>query len=99
MNLAAMMQQQQAWIMAGQEGILTDKGKMYNTASDWIKTSQITDNPEEYLTDPESQEAQQVAAAMAEQQQQQAAAMQQQQDSIQQMSFAIEQMKLSNDKT
>ena len=90
--------QQQQWIAQGLEGIITDRGKVYNTAADWIRASEIGSAPEEYITDPNSPEAQQVAQQMQQQTEQQAAAQAQQAEQMQQMMMAIEQMKDATDR-
>ena len=58
--LTAVLQQQGAWMTGGGAGIITDSAKMYNAAADWIKASGL-ENPEQYLIDPDSDEARQVA--------------------------------------
>ena len=72
--------QQQA-MEGGQEGVFTDKGKIYNTASDLARVQGI-DNVDRYFIDPDSEAAQQAAQQNAQSQQmaqQQAAQMQMEQ--------------------
>jgi Tfp pilus assembly protein PilV len=92
-GLNELMAQQQAWLQAGMEGIITDKRKIYNASCDWLRSADISQNPEEYLTDPDSEEAQQVMQQQAEQQQQQAQAMEQQQQMMLMMQQQLEKMK------
>lgn len=72
--LAQVMQAQGMWQQAGKGGILTDDVRAYNAAWDWVVASQLR-NPDRYLIDPASPEAQQ--AAQAQQQAAQQAAQQQ----------------------
>ena len=67
--LAAIIQQQQAWAMQGKDGELTDNGKMYNAAIDWIAANQLQ-NPDRYVIDPSSDEARQAQQGKAKQAQQ-----------------------------
>ncbi len=92
-GLNQLLQQQQAWIQQGQEGIITNKAKVYRTASDWLKAADITATPEEYLINPESEEAQQAAQQAGQQQQQQQQKMQQQQQQMIEMQVELERMK------
>jgi hypothetical protein len=79
-GLTAMMAQQEQWIEKGQEGVITDKKKLYNAAADWIRAADITANVEEYITDPESPAAQEAAKQAAQAAQQEQAAMQEAQE-------------------
>lgn len=82
----------------GQEGILTDKGKLYNAAADWIRAANLGPNPEEYLIDPASDEAQAAAKQQQQSQQQQQQAMQQQQKEMMDLQRQIEAMKDATDR-
>ncbi len=97
MALQGLMAQQQEWLQLGQDGEITDKGKVYNAAADWIRTQHLG-NVEEYLIDPMSPEAKQAAQQKDEQTRQQQQAMQQQQNMLMQMQTAIENMKNQTDR-
>lgn len=58
-------------MQAGGSGVITDLPRLYNAMGDWIRTANLG-NPDQYLIDPNSPEAQQAQQRMAEQQQQQA---------------------------
>jgi hypothetical protein len=76
---------QQTNIMAqGGDGILTNRSKVYNAMTDWLRASDI-DTPEQYLIDPDSPEAQQAMQQQAQQQQQQQQQMAQMQQALIQM--------------
>jgi len=83
-GLSMMIQQIQAWLDQGMEGILTDKERLHRASMDWIRAQEITDHPEEYLIDPTSEQAQQAI-------QQQAQAQQEQQQAAQQAAMEAEQ--------
>jgi len=70
--LTQVMQGQSAMMAQGGAGTLVDESKMYNAAADLVIAMQLR-NPDRYLINPESQEAQQAAQAKAQQQQQAAA--------------------------
>jgi hypothetical protein len=88
-----LLQQQQMALQAGGNGIITDMGKIYNASADWIRLQDIG-APDEYLLDPDSQEAAAAAQAQAEQQQQAAA----QQQALIQEQMAIEREKIAQDR-
>ncbi len=83
-TLSQVISQQTAIIASGGDGVLTNKSKVYNAMTDWLRASDI-DTPEQYLIDPDSPEAKQTL-------QQQAQAQQQQQQQMQQMQQALIQM-------
>jgi hypothetical protein len=56
--LDSVLQKQIAAMGQGMDGVLTDAGKIYNTAYDWTTTAMLQ-GPERYWIDPESQQAQQ----------------------------------------
>ncbi len=97
-GLTALMQQQQMWLQSGLEGIITDKRKVYNAATDWLRAADITQTPEEYLSNPESEEAQQTIQQQQQAQQQEQQAMQKQQEQIFVMQQEIEKMKDETDR-
>jgi len=97
-GLNALIAWQTGLIEKGQEGVLTDKSKVYNAAADWIRAADLGPNPEEYIIDPNSDEAKQAAASHAQQQQQQQQAMQQQQQAMMDMQRQIEAMKNETDR-
>jgi hypothetical protein len=88
-----LMQQQAQAMQAGADGVLVDFKGIFNATSDWIRLQDIG-NPEEYLVDPDSEEAQQAQQSKAEQAQQQQA---QQQRMVEQQ-IAIEQGKIAQDR-
>ncbi len=89
--LSTLMTKQESWIGSGQDGIITDRSKLFNTASDWIRTSDLG-IVDEYLIDPDSEQAQQVQQQQQQQQQQQEAMMQQLQQQQQQMEVMLKRM-------
>ena len=92
-GLTQMMGQLEAWIGAGLEGIITNKEKVYNAAVDWMRAAELTDHPEEYLINPNSQEAQQVAQQQAQAQEEQQQMMQQMQQQQAQFAMMLEEFK------
>ena len=70
-TLFAFIQLQQAAFQAGLEGQLVTKQGLYKSVIDWLNVS-LVDNPEAYLIDPSSEQAQQAAQMAAEMAQQQA---------------------------
>jgi hypothetical protein len=76
--LQAVIGMQQQILQGGGAGVLTDNAKIYNSMSDWMRANDLQ-QPQEYLIDPTSPEAQQA------QQQQAQAAQQQAQQQAQQM--------------
>jgi hypothetical protein len=76
--LSQVITNQSMILQMGGGGILTDNAKMYNAMCDWCRANDLHE-PEQYLIDPTSPEAQQAQQAQAQQQQQQ---MQQQQKQI-----------------
>lgn len=97
-GLSILIEKQQQWLALGQEGIITDKSKIYNAAADWVKASNIGQNPEEYLIDPNSEEAQQAAQQQQQSQQQQMQQQQQQQEEILALQKELEEMKDATDR-
>ena len=97
-GLTTMITQQTNFMSNGQEGIFTDKSKLFNAMSDWIRTSDLTGNPLEYITDPDSPEAQQAAQAAAQAQQQQQASAEKAQDDNREALLMIETLKAETDK-
>ena len=93
MGLNALMQMQTAAMPQGMGGQLTDASKIYNAAADWIRANDLG-APDEYLIDPQSEEAQQAAQQQSQQQQQ----MQAQQEQLMQQQVQLEQMKIDMDK-
>jgi hypothetical protein len=91
--LQLLLQQQQAWLQQGGEGIITDKSKIYNAAADWIRVTQLG-QPEEYLIDPSSEEAQQAIQASQQAAEQAAAEQQQQMQNV----MEIEAAKIAEDR-
>jgi len=81
-DYAQLVQQQQVMIQAAGPGVLTNIDKYYNTMADWIRAARLG-NPEEYITDPASQQSQQAAQQNQQQQQQQQAQMQEMQQQLQ----------------
>lgn len=75
-TLQQVMQLQTQAMQSGLAGQLTDVSSMYNAATDWLTMAGI-DNPDSYLINPKSPQAQQAAQQAAQQQQQQQAAQQQ----------------------
>lgn len=95
-TLTQVISQQTGIIQQGGDGILTDKAKVYNAMCDWLRASDI-DTPEQYLIDPNSQEAQQKMQQQAQAQQQQAQQMQQMQKQMIQMQQNFELLKQQRD--
>ena len=56
--LDSVLQKQISAMGQGMDGVLTDAGKIYNTAYDWTTTAMLQ-GPERYWIDPESKQAQQ----------------------------------------
>jgi hypothetical protein len=80
-------------LTSGAEGVMVTKSGIYNTLADWIRAAELG-RPEEYLTDPDSEEGQQAQQQISQAGQQQA----QQQAQMMQMQAQIEQMKIAQDK-
>ena len=80
-GLTTLIQKQGELLAQGEAGILTSKAKMHSAMADWIRCAEIGD-PDEYIIDPESDEA---VAASKQQQQTQA----QQQQKIEQLQMAM----------
>lgn len=79
--LNQVIQAQSGFMQSGLDGILTDPGGMHNAILDWSRANGL-ENPEQYWTDPGSEEAQAAGQAKqqaAEQQRQAEAAAQNQQ--------------------
>lgn len=91
--LTQLITQQTNFIANGQEGIFTDKGKVYNAICDWIRAADLSANPEEYVTDPESEEAQAAAQQQQQAAQQQQAQLAEMQDQQRELLLMIEKMK------
>ena len=70
-TLFQFIQLQQAGMQAGLEGQLVSRPGLYKTVVDWLNVS-LVDNPEAYLIDPMSEQAQQAAQMAAQSAQQQA---------------------------
>lgn len=87
--LSQVITQQESILQAGGGGILTDNAKIYNAMSDWCRANDLH-NPEQYLIDPNSQEAQQAQQAKAQQQEQQAKQLQDVQKQLLQLQHAFE---------
>jgi len=83
-TLTQVISQQTNIMASGGDNILTNRSKVYNAMTDWLRASDI-DTPEQYLIDPDSPEAKQAM-------QQQAQAQQQQQQQMAQMQQALIQM-------
>ncbi len=98
MTLNAIMQQQQMWIQAGLDGVLTDITKVYNAALDWIAASDVTEHPETYLINPESDQAVQAQQQKAQQAAEQAQAAQEQQEEYASAPLVIETMRLEQER-
>ena len=73
-------------ISSGMSGQIVDLGGIHRAAADWLKMAGV-DNPDQYLIDPASPQAQQAAQRQAEQQQQ-----------LQQMQAAMAKMQVDLDK-
>ena len=99
MTLNAIMQQQQMWIQAGLDGVLTDVTKVYNAAIDWINAADVTEHPEEYLIDPQSDQAMQAQQQKAQQAAEQAQQAQEQQEEYASAPLVIETMRLEQERT
>lgn len=92
-DLMMVMQQQQMAMQNGGMGVITDMSKIYNASADLVRLMDVG-APEEYLIDPNSQEAQQAGQQQSQQQQQQQAKA----DKMQEEILAIEQGKIAQDK-
>ena len=99
MTLNAIMQQQQMWIQAGLDGVLTDVTKVYNAAIDWINAADVTEHPEEYLIDPQSDQAMQAQQQKAQQAAEQAQQAQEQQEEYASAPLVIETMRLEQERS
>jgi hypothetical protein len=83
-SLSAVIQQQAMIIQMGGMGELVDMSKVYNAMTDWLRASDLG-QPEQYLVDPDSQEAQQAVQGKQQSQQAQAQQMEQMQKQMIQM--------------
>jgi len=97
-GLAALIDKQERWILNGQEGVLTDKAKLYAACSDWIKASDIGGNPEEFISDPTSENAQKIMQQAQQQQAQQAQAEREDAQRILQVQQEVERVKSETQK-
>lgn len=83
-------------LMEGGDGIITNRSKLYGAMSDWIVAAEIG-QPEEYLIDPESKEAQEAQQKKAQQASQAQQQQMQMQNQIMQMQKQIEDQKVEYD--
>lgn len=77
--LSQVLGQQQTMMQQGLDGVMVDKARIYNCICDWLRANDIPD-PDQYVIDPSSPQAQEAAqrnAQNAQQQQQQAVQVQQ----------------------
>ena len=95
-TLTSVISKQSEIIAQGGEGILTDKAKVYNAMTDWLRASDI-DTPEQYLIDPNSDEAKAVMQQRAQGQQQQQQQMQQMQLQLMRMDQSFKLLMQKND--
>jgi hypothetical protein len=96
-GLTTVIQQQLGWIDQGLEGIITDRGRVFNAVTDWIRAFDLGD-PLEYVLDPGSEEAQAKAQQQAQQAQQAEQQAQQMQQTLIEMQSTLERQKLELDK-
>lgn len=68
MTLQMVVQQLQGLLTSGMAGQLTDLSRYFNAMSDWLRASGLSD-PDQYLIDPASPQAQQAAAQQQQAQQ------------------------------
>jgi hypothetical protein len=92
-GLAQLISNQVSMMQQGGEGIITDKAKTYSAMADWIRASELG-QPEEYLIDPEGEQATQYQQQAQQAQQQQ----QQKQDALMQKQIELEEAKIIQDK-
>lgn len=96
MALTQVITQQQQMLQMGAAGVLVDNAKIYSAMCDWIRANDIR-QPEEYLIDPSSQQAQQAQQQQAQNQQQQAQQQIQLQQQMMQMQQQFELLKQERD--
>jgi hypothetical protein len=91
MSLSQVLQHQMMLMQTGAAGVLVDSGNIYNAMTDWVRASNL-ETPEQYMVDPQSEEAQAVQAQQAEQQQAQQQQLQQLQQRMveQEQAFELE---------
>jgi hypothetical protein len=65
-SLSQVLMQQAQIMQMGGSGILVDNGKLYNAMTDWCRASDLQ-NPDQYLVDPGSDQAQQAEQSKAQQ--------------------------------
>ena len=94
-KLQELLGMQNAWLGQGADGVLSSVKKVYNTASDWIRMNSLG-QPEEYLIDPDSEQAMQAADAHAQQKSQMNQQMQLQQAQMMAFQRDIEELKAKN---
>ena len=92
-----MIEHLQGLLAAGGEGIITDKAKIYSAMSDWIRATELG-QPEEYLIDPASEEAQAVSQQNSARAQQQAEQMERMNQVLMQQQRQIEDQKIELDR-
>lgn len=94
--LTGVISQQAAINAQGGGGILVDNKRIYNAMADWLRANDLG-QPEQYILDPDSPQAQQAAQQQAQSQQQQQQQMQAMQEQLLQMQHAFELQKQEND--
>jgi len=93
MGLNQVINELKSAMMAGGEGVITDKSKLYSAYADYIRAAELG-QPEEYLIDPRSDESKQAQKAAAKS----AEYAQGQMDRMAQMQQEIENQKLQLDR-
>ena len=99
MGLNQVINELKSAMMAGGEGVITDKSKLYSAYADWIRASELG-APEEYLIDPasdESKQAQEGAAKSAEYQQGQLDRLAQQERELENQKLQLDRYKHDGD--